>query len=164
MKIFILIIFRSIYLFLILAGACLNTFAQEKPGNEVSAEIENKVLQIMREGDIPGLSLIIIKDGRQEIKNYGYSNIKTRQKVTSLTLFQMGSCSKAFTALALSILLDEGKINLDDSVTKYLPWFWAQYKKRIRNITIRQLVHHTSGIPSNTISMIPISERPDALE
>ena len=126
--------------------------------------IDEMILELMKEGDIPGLSLVFIDNGKEEIKTYGYANLENQIPVTAKTLFEMGSCSKAFTALAISNLVHEHKIDLDAPVSTYIPWFNVTYKAVSKTVTVRQLLHHTSGIPWNTISKIPELNNEDALE
>lgn len=126
--------------------------------------IDNKVVELMKEGKIPGLSLVIIKDGRPQIRNYGYADLKAKKPVTDSTLFELGSCSKAFTAMAIATLVQEHRLSLDDDVAMYIPWFRVTFKDTAVNITIAQLLHHTSGIPWSTISKIPQTSEKDALE
>lgn len=138
--------------------------AQEKAPAVLTPEIENEIQDLMEEGDIPGLSVVIIKGDRQFIKSYGYADLKNKKPVTPETLFEIGSCSKAFTALAITRLERQGKFSLDDEVKKYIPWFHVTYEGHAQNITIGQLLHHTSGIPWSTIAKIPQSDKADALE
>jgi len=94
----------------------------------------------------PGGSVIIIKDGKILYKSaYGMADIKKKIPVTTKTLFHLGSTGKQFTALAVLMLLEKGKLKLDDPIGKYLPQL-----KRFKNITIRRLLNHTSGIPDYT--------------
>jgi cyclic peptide transporter len=128
-------------------------------------EIEKKVAAWMDEGDIPGLSLIIVKgDEPAYIKGFGYADIEENLHVTTDTLFELCSTSKAFTALAALKLEQEGFINLDAPVSKYLPWFYTVYNGEKRKITLRQLLHHSSGIPFRTIAKIPQSNDEKAIE
>jgi cyclic peptide transporter len=140
------------------------TFSQEKAEEILTKKVEKEILELMDEGNIPGLVLVTIKNGHQTINNFGYSNLDDKKPVTSKTLFELGSCSKAFTALAIGNLEHQKKIELDASVSAYLPWFRVSYKGNEETITVRQLLHHTSGIPWNTISKIPQSAADDALE
>ncbi|MEQ9404348.1 MAG: cyclic peptide export ABC transporter [Cyclobacteriaceae bacterium] len=132
--------------------------------SELPVALEHEVLKFMKKGDMPGLSLVIIHEESQVIKSYGYSDIGQKKLVTPQTLFELGSCSKAFTALAVMHLEQEGKIKLSDPIAKYLPELYFFYEDTIVNITLRQLLHHTSGIPWSTMSKIPQSESKDALE
>lgn len=127
-------------------------------------EIESEILKLMKRGDIPGASIFMLRGTEEWIRNFGWQDVKNEIPVTSETLFQIGSCSKAFTALAVTKLLSENRISLDDKVSSYLPWFKVNFEGREQEITIEQLLHHTSGVPWQTVSDIPISNEPDALE
>jgi cyclic peptide transporter len=128
-------------------------------------ELDRNIRQLMEEGDIPGLSLVIVRDGAPlSIKGYGYADLEAGQPVTPATLFEIASCSKAFTALAVLRLEKEGLIGLDDPVSQYLPWFYATYDGVKYDITLRHLLHQTSGIPWKSIDLIPRGDQPDALE
>lgn len=119
---------------------------------------------LMEDGDIPGLSVVIIKGDMRLIRSYGYSDLKTKKPVTPFTLFQLGSCSKAFTALAIESLVHQKKLRLDAFVSDYIPWFQVNYRNKSVKIKVKHLLHHTSGIPWNTISRIPETNRDDGLE
>lgn len=125
---------------------------------------DDDMLNWMKKGNIPGLSLVIVKNNKSVLKCYGYADIENKKIVQPNTSFELGSCSKAFTALAIQKLTQEGRINLDSNVSHYIPWFKVRYKNNYINITINQLLHHTSGIPWYTISMIPKGDEPDMLE
>lgn len=127
-------------------------------------EIEAEIQELMKQGDIPGLSIFIVKGDDEHTLNFGWQNAENETPVTSETLFEIGSCSKAFTALALTRLLAEGSIKLEDSVSKYLPWFKVYFGDKEQEITLKQLLHHTSGIPWRTVSDIPVSDERNALE
>ncbi|MCX6581295.1 MAG: cyclic peptide export ABC transporter [Candidatus Aminicenantes bacterium] len=138
------------------------------PGTKAASSltnIEKKIVELMKKGDIPGLSLVIV-NGDQPVymKGFGYADIEKKIPVTDDTLFELGSTSKAFTALAALQLEKEGSINLDDPVSKYLDWFSATYKGKKYEITLRQVLHQTSGIPFKSIALIPESNAADALQ
>jgi CubicO group peptidase (beta-lactamase class C family) len=97
----------------------------------------------------PGLSIGIVYD--QDLiwaKGYGFANREKQQRATPTTLYRIASISKLFTATAIMQLRDAGKLQLDDPVSKHLPWF---HVKNVRPdapaITIRHLLTHTSGLP-----------------
>ncbi|MEP0265316.1 cyclic peptide export ABC transporter [Dokdonia sp.] len=138
--------------------------AQKIANKEFLQSFEEIVRSSMREGDIPGLSVVLIDGERELIKTFGYADIDNKELIQPNTLFELGSCSKAFTALAITRLVNEKKLEYDDFVSDYIPWFKMSYEGRQVKITIRQLLHHTSGIPWQTISKIPESNEPDALE
>lgn len=128
-------------------------------------EIEKNVKNWMKAGKMPGLTLVIIRDYQSVfIKGYGYADLETKRPVDDETLFELGSCSKSFTALAALQLEEKGLINLDYPVSDYLPWFFVKYSNQECSITIRQLLHHTSGIPWETLSRIPQTNSKGALE
>lgn len=125
--------------------------------------VDSLVKEQMKEGNIPGLTLVIIQDGRESIFTFGYTDVRTKEKVTPATLFELASCSKAFTALGILRLVREGKINLQDPVSVYLPWLKFFYKEKPAVVTVAQLLHHTSGIPWYKISDILPGNDKDAL-
>ncbi|NLU93283.1 cyclic peptide export ABC transporter [Chitinophaga sp. Ak27] len=126
--------------------------------------IDSLVREQMKDGNIPGLTLVVIQDGRESIYTFGYTDVRTKEKVVPATLFELASCSKAFTALGILRLSKAGKINLQDPVSVYLPWLKFSYKGKPAVVTVAQLLHHTSGIPWYTISSIPPGNERDALE
>jgi putative pyoverdin transport system ATP-binding/permease protein len=137
------------------------TFAQE---NAYWNAIDKKVTEMMNDGDIPGLSLVIVDRSQTHIRCYGEADTESGRPVDAHTLFELGSCSKAFTALAVLHLFKEKNLSLDTHVSEFIPWLTLRYQDSIQQITIRQLLHHTSGIPWQTISKIPESIDTDALE
>jgi CubicO group peptidase (beta-lactamase class C family) len=91
----------------------------------------------------PGIAVAIIQNGQVVYKNsYGMANLEYDTPITSSTVFDVASLSKQFTGFAIATLVQEGKINLDDDIRKYLP----QVPKFKQTITINHLLHHTSGI------------------
>ena len=92
---------------------------------------------------IPGLSLAICRDGQLvRATGYGFANVELDVPVKPETIFQSGSVGKQFTAMAVMILVDEGKLGLEDPIVKYFPGAPATWK----GITVRHLLTHTSGI------------------
>jgi CubicO group peptidase (beta-lactamase class C family) len=96
----------------------------------------------MQRQHIPGLSLLVARDGKIVCaQGYGFSNVELQVPVKPETVFQSGSVGKQFTATAVMMLVEEGKIHLDDPITNYLkdaPAAWHQ-------VTIRELLSHTAG-------------------
>ncbi|NRR19868.1 cyclic peptide export ABC transporter [Brevibacillus sp. MS2.2] len=133
---------------------------------EEIASIESWIDQKMQDGKIPGASVVIVK-GEQTVYNrgFGYADMAAKSPVTTQTLFELGSTTKAFTGLAILSLEEQGLLNLKDPVQKYLPWFQVKDAEgHTPEITLEQLLHHTSGIPFHTIGEIPVGEESDALE
>lgn len=132
---------------------------------ENEKSIDEYILKIMKKSHIPGVSAIIVRDNETIYnKSFGYANKEKMELVTSQTQFELGSTSKAFTGLAILKLEKEGKINLDEPVSKYIPWFQMRYKDEYVDITLGQLLYHTSGIPFSTINCILADQNKNALE
>lgn len=117
--------------------------------------VEEKVESRRKELGIPGMSLAIVKDGKVVfMKGLGYKDFERKIPVTPDTQFGIGSATKAFTALSVLMSVDEGKVNLDDSPRKYLPYFKMQDPETDRNITVRDLMDHSSGLNRTDLAMI----------
>lgn len=98
---------------------------------------------------VPGIAVAIIKDGKLSIcKGYGLRSLRTKLPVTSQTLFGIASNSKAFTATAIALLVEEGKLHWDDRVVKYLPDFRLYDTLASQQLTVRDLLSHRSGLPT----------------
>jgi putative pyoverdin transport system ATP-binding/permease protein len=132
---------------------------------EENSKLGNFIEQQMKKGKIPGLAVAVIKDDKTIYQNgFGYSDIKSGKRVTSESLFELGSNSKAFTALGILKLEEEGKINRKDQISKYIPWLQLIYKGQEVPVTVGDFVYHTSGIPFNSIDKIPESDSSNAIE
>jgi CubicO group peptidase (beta-lactamase class C family) len=114
-------------------------------------EIDDYLRAQMAKNQVPGLSVAIVRNGKViKLKSYGVATLEWNQPVTPQTAFQIASSTKPFTGTALMMLVEEGKLFLDDKISKYLPDAPASWQ----NITIRQLATHSSGI-SNAVSAKP---------
>ena len=119
------------------------------------AAIEKAVEEKRKAYHIPGISLVIVKDDQViYMKGLGLKNIERNLPVTPDTLFAIGSSSKAFTALAAAMSADDGKLSLDDSPRKYLPYFKLHDTETDARITIRDLLSHRSGLDRTDLSMV----------
>lgn len=97
----------------------------------------------MRENHIPGLSIALVRNGRAEkMQSYGWADLESCVPATNVTRFGIGSVSKQFAAAGALLLVRNGKISLDDLITKYLPEGDGVWNA----VTIRHLLTHTSGI------------------
>ncbi len=138
---------------------------EEKTAPATYEKIGKEVERLMAKGDIPGLSLVIVKgNGDVFMKGYGFADVESKKPVTPGTVFELGSCSKAFTGLAALQCREKGLLNLDDPLSKHFPWFYARYKGKKVQVTLKQFLNHTSGIPFKSISLIPESSAEDALQ
>lgn len=121
------------------AGIGLNT--------EQIAELDQWIEQTRQQWQVPGLAVAIVWDEQVLLsKGYGVREIGKPETVDEHTLFAIASNSKAFTADALAILVDEGKLRWDDPVQKYLPWFRLNDPLASNDIRIRDLLCHRSGL------------------
>src|SRR5215831_16152332 len=119
----------------LLVGSCAEIAKADKIDEYVSAR--------MQQLHIPGLSLAVVRAGRAtKAQGYGIANLELSAHATRETVYEIGSNTKQFTAAAIMMLVEEGKIRLDDSITKYFP----ETPQAWRDITIRHLLSHTSGI------------------
>src|SRR6187455_3038805 len=108
----------------------------------LAATLDELIAADMTSRHIPGLSLVVVKDGRTiEAKGYGLANVELGVAATPDSVYQIGSITKPFTATAIMLLVEEGKVSLDESVLKYLPELPAAWSR----ITVRNALTHTSG-------------------
>src|SRR6185369_1917309 len=87
-------------------------------------DLDNYVERTMKTFEVPGIAVAVVKDGKVLLtKGYGVREVGKPAPVNEHTLFGIASNSKAFTAAALAMLMDEGKVKWDDPISTYLPWF-----------------------------------------
>ncbi|MGA8442952.1 MAG: serine hydrolase domain-containing protein [Candidatus Sulfotelmatobacter sp.] len=104
--------------------------------------VDNYVRAEMKKQRIPGLAMLVSRGGQViRAQGYGLANVELQVPVKPETIFQSGSVGKQFTATAVMMLVEEGKIGLDDPLTKYFPDAPPSWKK----VTIRELLSHTAG-------------------
>jgi CubicO group peptidase (beta-lactamase class C family) len=131
---------------LITVAALTPTVAHAVPQTpaEQSREVDALVQQQMAAHHIPGASVAVVSHGKVALlRAYGLADAENRVPVTEHTAFELASVTKQFTATAIMMLVQDGKLSLDDTITNVvdsLPAVW-------RTITIRHLLNHTSGIP-----------------
>ncbi len=117
---------------------------------------------VIDEWKVPGLALSIVKDGEVLFsQGFGKRNVAENLEVTPHTLFAIGSASKAFTAMTLAILVDEGKLNWNTPVKQYLPSFKLYDPVATERMTPLDLLIHNSGLPDYTLAWYnaPISRK-----
>ncbi len=121
--------------------------AQTSQPAGVMRDVDAFVAQVMRAFDVPGVSLAVVKDDAVVVaKGYGVRKLGEPAPVDARTLFGIASNTKVFTAAALGLLVEEGKLRWDGRVVDYLPWFqmWDPYVTR--ELTVRDLLVHRSGL------------------
>lgn len=110
--------------------------------------LDHYIQTTMQEWKVPGVAVGIVQGTKPVyLKGFGVRNIETRQPVTPDTLFDIGSCTKAFTAASIAMLVDEGKMNWDGKVDRYIPFFHLYDPMADENVTIRDLLTHRTGLP-----------------
>ncbi|MGV0968794.1 MULTISPECIES: serine hydrolase [unclassified Empedobacter] len=123
--------------------ASISAFGQ----NINNQTIDQVTEKAMKAFNVPGMAVAVIKDGAiVHSKGYGVKSILTGEKVETSTNFGIASNSKAFTAAALAILVDEGKIKWDDKVIQHIPEFKMYNEYVTKEFTIRDLLTHRSGL------------------
>jgi CubicO group peptidase (beta-lactamase class C family) len=116
---------------------------------DILNHLETYIPEAMQEWGIPGLALAVVKDGDVALaKGFGVCELGKSEPVNEHTLFAIASNTKAFTATALGLLVQEGKLTWDDPVVKHLPGFQLYDPYVTHAITIRDLLCHRSGLPT----------------
>jgi CubicO group peptidase (beta-lactamase class C family) len=153
----------TLLIIILLLGSCNQSFKETTPEKagmsgdtlELAAQ---KIEAYIESGKLAGISIMVVKDAMVvQRENFGYANIDNQQAIEDNTIFRIYSMTKPVTAVALMTLFDEGKFELDDKVSKYIPEFeyMMVYNKdadhyldfQEEEMSIRNLLTHTSGIP-----------------
>lgn len=107
---------------------------------------------VMKDWEVPGLAVAIVKDNKVVYtKGFGYRDVEKKLPVTSDTLFAIGSCTKAFTATALGMLVDEKKLDWDKPVKNYVPNFKMYDDYVTKHVSTRDLLLHRTGLPRHDL-------------
>ena len=130
----------------LLAALLLPGVSAAQPATDVGA-IERFVRSEMSRQKIPGVAVAVIRKGETvAAQGFGLANVEHQVPVTRETIFQSGSVGKQFTAVAAMLLVEDGRLALNDPLTKFFPDAPAAWK----GITVRHLLTHTSGLPDYT--------------
>ena len=136
---------RNALLTLLILSASLPTLAQ--PPGAVDTLIE----KARGDSKIPGVSVAVVREGKTIVlRGYGLANAETGTLATEKTAFQLASVTKQFTAAAVLLLVEEGKVTLDTPFVTYLTSLPEAWRRAWKDVTVRQLLNHTSGIASYT--------------
>ena len=132
---------------LVLFLSYLSLAAQTQTTAARLKEIDGYAAKSGHDWKVPGFAIAIVKDDKVVFaKGYGLRELGKPEAVDENTLFAIASNTKAFTSSVLAMLVDEGKIKWDDPVTKYLPSFQLYDPYVTRELTIRDLLSHRSGL------------------
>jgi CubicO group peptidase (beta-lactamase class C family) len=124
---------------LVLAAGCKTTGLQESPKTAAVDQLFAK----WDRADSPGAAVVVVKDGAVVYqRGYGSANLESRTAITPQTAFDAASVAKQFTGLAIAMLIEQGKLSLDDDIRKHIP----DVPDFGKPITIRHLLYHTSGL------------------
>lgn len=131
---------RNLSLFFVLFSLFAFSQVEEK-------KLDELIRKTIATFDVPGMSVGIIKDGQMVYsKGFGIRSMNTQQPMDDKTLVGIASNSKGFTATALAILADEGKLNWDDKVTRFIPEFQMYDPYASKEVTVKDLVTHRAGL------------------
>src|ERR1700733_1552304 len=119
------------------------------PTKQAIEQLQKDVPDLMQKADIPGISIALIRDGKLVwTGSFGVMNADTRKPVTAESVFEAASLSKCVFAYGVLKLVDEGKLNLDTPLTRYLGNNYGVPDPRINLITARLVLTHSSGFPN----------------
>ena len=120
--------------------------AQAAAVQPLFARLDQFIARHMRETGAPGMTLALAnRDGLIRASTYGYADTKAGLRVVPETMFEIGSISKSFVALALLQLRDEGKLDLNKPIVEYLPWL--KINSKFEAITTHHILSHSAGLP-----------------
>jgi CubicO group peptidase (beta-lactamase class C family) len=148
-----LALFLCALVFSVTASAQKNKYAplsNSKTTNEAISNLEKDIPNLMKLSDVPGISAALVRDGKIVwSKGFGFANAETKEPVTNETIFEAASLSKVVFAYGVLKLVDEGKLDLDVPLNKYLGNNYdVGDDARLNLITARRVLSHTSGFPN----------------
>ena len=143
----------ALALFLTMAPSPLWAQAKSVVQNRFPAELDAYIAKAVKDWEIPGLSIAIVRnDSVIVVKGYGVREMGKPGKVDEHTVFDAASLTKSFTATAIAMLVDEGKMRWDDPVRRHLPQIRFSDPYLTENLTIRDLLAHRSGLEQANFS------------
>jgi CubicO group peptidase (beta-lactamase class C family) len=126
-----------------IALSAIATSAHAQRGADTTTRIVDRIFDAWRHTDSPGCAVGVSRNGRVVYeRGYGMANLETGTPITPASIFHVASVSKQFTAMAIMLLVNDGKLSVDDNIRKYLP----EIRDYGTPITIRHLLTHTSGL------------------
>jgi CubicO group peptidase (beta-lactamase class C family) len=123
--------------------------ALHKPNAATIAALQEQIPELLNDGTVPGLSMALIRDGKTYwLHAFGVRDTKTGQPVTEDTIFEAASLGKPVFAYGVLKLVDQGKLDLDAPLSKYLPKPYIEGDPRLDKITARIVLSHRTGFPN----------------
>ena len=150
----------SLFVVLFFLSVSLYAFAPHAPATprqvRDKTELEVYLNRLVASGNPPGVSVVVVRDGAVVYENaFGLADGPRKVKATPETVYHWWSMTKIPTAVAIMQLQEQGKLDLEDVVTKHLPWFDVKYpSSESPAITIRNLLQHSAGLPDPIPAMI----------
>lgn len=136
---------------LVLFSASISAQKNPKSNDAVIANLEKDIPNLLKAADVPGMSAALIRGGKIVwSKGFGFSNAETKEPVTNETIFEAASLSKVVFAYGVLKLVEQGKLDLDVPLNKYLGnnYEVAPDDERINKITARRVLSHSAGFPN----------------
>jgi D-alanyl-D-alanine carboxypeptidase len=131
--------------YIIIANSLLIALAAVS-AQESKSQVDNYIEEEMAKLHITGTAVAVRRNGKVGLmKGYGLANVEQKIPITPDTMFQIASTTKPFTAMAIMMLAEDGKVSLDEKAITYLPWLPSIYSY----VTVRQLLTRTSGVNKN---------------
>ena len=159
-------VLRVLLIFLFLIPSILSSQDTRRSTDQFLQLLDDKIPQLLQEFSVPGAAIAIIEDGQIVLqKGYGYANLEKGRMITTKTGFNIGSISKSVAAWGVMKLVQEGKIELDAPVEKYLTrWHLPESEFDTDEVTIRRLLSHTAGLSLHCVSAGPPYDKLPTLE
>ena len=151
--------YKALFILLALVSLSLNAEAKTKVKDSKTTYAKEVLKPYVESGELPGAISVFYKDGVQETCCIGYADAASKRPITMKSAFMQCSQTKGFCGVTIAKLVEEGKLSLDDPVSKYLPEFkelWVRVDKsdscwtmvKARNVlTVRMVMNHTGGFP-----------------
>ena len=137
----------SLISFLLMSSSLLAQSTKQKNNQDLNAEFDVYAQKAVKDWNIPGLAVVVVKNNQVVFKKtYGVKSLQTNEPVNNDTYFACASTTKAMTATAMGILVDQGKVKWDDPVIKYLPGFRLYEPYVTTQMRVRDLFLHNSGV------------------
>ena len=141
-----------------LGGVACRDVAEDPAGNRL-AGLSDYIRASMADWNLPGLAVAVVHgDEVVFTEGFGVKEVGREDPVDAHTLFQIGSVSKSFGAAAISAPVDDELVDWDDPVVEHLPWFRVKDPEITREMTIRDLLSHQSGMPFDAFPALAIMD------
>ena len=153
LTLFLELLILSIFLFIFFETSAFAEVNSDSTSHVVYVinRFEDYFLETLAEWDVPGATVAIVKDDQVVyINTYGVREVGQPEKVDIHTAFRLASVSKGFASVLTGLLVNDGILNWDDKVIKYLPQLAFKNPKDTNKLTIKHLLSHTTGLPAHT--------------